>query len=73
MAALLSFQTTKTPKPDRKDHCWFQTPNGRWKCATCGAVCDQPPAYPTHRAWLPPRFEKLTDEERALVPTRRSG
>lgn len=54
--------------PNRTDHVWFKT-NGVFKCCLCGAVTRRPPHYPTPPDWSPLRYERLTDDERALCPS----
>ena len=62
------YQTTMTPKPDRKDHIWRFLPNRRLhKCILCGAVVAVPPAYPTPAEWLAEEYEVLTPEDRDLA------
>lgn len=68
-----SFQTPQTKSPDRKDHVWVRRFNQKeeaweWKCCLCGAVCSEPPDYPTDTGWEPDRYERLTNADRGLVP-----
>lgn len=67
------YQTVGQPgRPDRSDHVWFAT-GTRFKCCLCGAVCFEPPPYPTPLHWVPPRFElPLTPEELLLCPREES-
>lgn len=58
------FQTTKSKNPERTDHVWFRKPNStEWKCCLCGAIAktNEDPAVIV-------RYEKLTEQERALCP-----
>ena len=53
---------------DYSEHLWQAQPE-RWKCLTCGAITKTiPPEVPTPVDWLPERYEKVTKDERALVP-----
>ena len=64
----MRFQTPASRRPiDRTDHVWFAV-GTRFKCCLCGAVCFEPPPYPTPPNWVSTRFEELTDEERLLCP-----
>lgn len=66
---MAGFQNISDAVHDRTDHVWFRLGPGRWKCALCGGVVPgTPPAYPTPPAFVPPRFEGLTDAERRLSP-----
>ena len=62
------YQTVQTRKPNRADHVWFYLKfRGYHKCVLCGAMTpDMPPPVPTPDAWMPYKYEKLTDEERAM-------
>jgi hypothetical protein len=62
------YQTVKAKMVDRADHVWAKTQGGRYKCMTCGAITQSPPAYPTPDDWRPERYERLTAGERELVP-----
>ena len=39
-----------------------------WKRLFCGGLTKNPPPYPTPPAFVPERFEALTDDERKRVP-----
>ncbi len=61
----------KRPPLDRKEHIWYAAGPagcGKWKCVLCGAVTNQPPEHPAKPAWMPDKYEPLTDAERALSP-----
>ena len=68
------FQTIKMPsrKVTRTDCIWREIRSAGaeplWRCVLCGAVCHQPPDFPTPKDWLPLRYDKLTAEDRALAP-----
>lgn len=53
--------------PRRELHVWYRLNGGRYdgwyKCVPCGGVAEEPTVND-----LPQRFEKLTDQERALCP-----
>lgn len=72
------FQTTKTKRPDRKDHLWHRReprkgrPQGDWICILCGAIEAFPPDYPTPKDYVACYYQPLTDEERSLVPFKRN-
>lgn len=69
---MMTYQVPKSNPIDRKDHVWQlrRMPDGSYdyKCCLCGAITANPPNHPTPTAWLPSRFEPLTERERALVP-----
>ena len=51
----------------RKDHIW-RFCKDHWKCVICGALTKVPPRFPTRKDWEPDRYEKLSEEDRALCP-----
>lgn len=56
---------------ERTDHIWFRhntTDGGKWKCCLCGALTSIRPLSPTPAKWQAMRYERLTDEERAIDP-----
>jgi hypothetical protein len=53
---------------DRADHIWFKRDRGGYKCCLCGGLADEMPPYPTPAAFMPLRFEPLTDIERLRSP-----
>ena len=63
----MSFQTTKTKRPDRVDHVWEHRGQRDYKCVLCGALTDKPPEF-ADKHWVADRYEPLTDEERAMCP-----
>ena len=64
-----------TNKVKRTDHVWTYrsvVTGYHFKCVLCGAVCEQPPPFPTPKSWDPPKYEALSEEDRALCPFFRS-
>lgn len=55
-------QYLDTHQPDRSMHIWVRR-GDEWKCVLCGGITSQP----SDNGGCD-RYEKLTDEERALAP-----
>ena len=65
---MMAVQDFSLLKPDKTDHIWYLDKKRMiCKCCTCGAVCKQPPNYPTPKTWMPDHFEPLEEWERNLV------
>lgn len=63
MAAIsTSFQIIGQKRLNRKFHIWKSLNEKDWKCLLCGGVSNNPTDEDT-----PPRYETLTEEERAVA------